>query len=86
MLQNLPPDITITASEVHEYFYCPYAWWFADTGREPEQLDELRRGTEYHENLAAQGEAGGHGRNWVFLASAAVLVLAAIVLHLLGLW
>jgi len=75
----------ITASEVHEYFYCPYAWWYAVRGIEPERKQQLQRGLEYHDAIAAT--AGKPATwSWALLAAAGVLAVAAIVLHLLGMW
>ncbi len=75
-------DVIITASEVHDYFYCPYAWWFKDSGIEAEQVAMMKSGTEYHRRL----DTGQPVRRWkwLLLAAAVILGIAGIVFLLAG--
>jgi CRISPR/Cas system-associated exonuclease Cas4 (RecB family) len=80
-----PEQTVITASEVHEYFFCPYAWWYADRGVEPERMRQLQRGLDYHDTAAkTAAEPARWGR--VLLVAAGLLAATAIVLHFLGVW
>jgi|GEM_PF-2521036 len=83
MTAQEPEQAVITASEVNAYFYCPYAWWYADRGAEPERMILLQRGRDYHE--AAVSSAGAPAK-WkrALLVAAGLLAAAAIVLHFLG--
>jgi len=75
----------ITASEVNDYFFCPYAWWYADRRVEPERVKQLQRGLDYHDAATkTAAEPAKLGR--VLLIAAVLLVTAAIVLHFLGVW
>lgn len=75
----------ITASEVNEYFYCPYAWWYADLRVEPERMGHLQRGRDYHDAAArTTAEPTKWGR--ALLIAAGLLAAVAIALHLLGVW
>jgi CRISPR/Cas system-associated exonuclease Cas4 (RecB family) len=80
-----PGQTFITASEVHEYFFCPYAWWYADRRVEPERMRQLQRGLEYHD---AAAKAAAEPARWskVLLVAAGLLAAAAIALHFLGVW
>lgn len=75
----------ISASEVNEYFYCPYAWWYADRRVEPERMRQLQRGLDYHETAA---KTAAEPTKWsrVLLIAAGLLAAVAIVLHFLGVW
>ena len=75
----------ITASEVHEYFFCPYAWWYADRRVEPERMRQLQRGLDYHEAAAATRARPAKLRT-ALLVAAVLLAVAAVVLHFLGAW
>jgi hypothetical protein len=75
----------ITASEVNAYFYCPYAWWYADLRVEPERMRQLQRGLDYHD-AAAKAATGPARWGRVLLVAAGLLAAAAVVLHFLGVW
>jgi CRISPR/Cas system-associated exonuclease Cas4 (RecB family) len=85
MIAQEPERTVITASEVHEYFYCPYAWWYADRGVEPERMKLLQRGLDYHDAVA---KTAAEPAKWsrVLLVAAGLLAAAAVVLHFLGVW
>lgn len=74
--------ITITASEVHDYFYCPYSWWFKRShGVGPGQAARMRAGTAYHERLDTGGPVSPTRRwRWLLLAVAVVLGIAGLVI------
>ena len=38
----------ITAHEIHQFFYCPYAWWYELSGKTGEQISRLEAGKEFH--------------------------------------
>jgi hypothetical protein len=78
-------DVLITASEVHDYFYCPYAWWYENVQVDAGQAAMLETGTEYHRSLTARLPTPQTRRlSWLLVLAAAVLVLTALVLLLLG--
>ena len=85
MTTSEPEQAVITASEVHEYFYCPYAWWYADSGVGPERAKQLQRGLDYHD-MAARTAAGPAKWGRLLPIAAAALAAAALVLYLLGVW
>jgi CRISPR/Cas system-associated exonuclease Cas4 (RecB family) len=85
MTAEEPERTVITASEVNAYFYCPYAWWYADRGVEPERMMVLQRGRDYHEAVAISTRTPAKWR-WALLAVMGLLVAAAVVLHFLGAW
>ena len=78
----------ISASELAEYAYCPRSWWYhrhppdgADMGSRPER----DRGTAFHvRSLGAtrrrEDRAGGFA--WIAAGSAALILLALVVLYL----
>ena len=78
--------LTITASEVHNYFYCPYSWWFKRShGIEPGQVAMMRSGTAYHERLTTgRPDSPVRRWRWLFLAGAVVLGIAAAVILFAG--
>ena len=75
----------ISASEVNEYFYCPYAWWYADRRVEPERMRLLQRGLDYHD---AAAKTAAEPAKWsrALLIAAGLLAAAAMVLYILGVW
>jgi CRISPR/Cas system-associated exonuclease Cas4 (RecB family) len=75
----------VTASEVHEYFYCPYAWWFAGQEVAPERQEQLNRGIEYHEAVQRSSATPGRFGGW-FIAAAFLLSAAALLLYLARGW
>jgi hypothetical protein len=83
MTAQEPEQAVVTASEVNAYFYCPYAWWYADRRVEPERMALLQRGIDYHEAVA-DGAGAAAKWSWALLVVAGLLVAAAIVLHVLG--
>jgi hypothetical protein len=75
--------ITISASEVHEFFYCPYAWWFQDTSQN--HLEQLQRGANYHTEFSGQQVSTRNCTlNWLLPTIAVILALAAVVFYFIG--
>ena len=78
--------ITITASEVHDYFYCPYSWWFKRShGVGPGQVARMSAGTAYHERLVTgRPDSPTRRWRWLLLAGAVVLGIAAAISLFVG--
>lgn len=80
-----PSQVTVSCSEIHDYFYCPHAWWHSDSAPTPEGREALRRGEEHHAKFAKAQSAASRGKyRWVLLAGAILLAATAIVLLLAG--
>lgn len=85
MISDDPSEVTVSCSEVRDYFYCPYSWWHADSGLAPEALEALRHGEEHHARFAETQTAKSHRKHhWLLLAAALLLAVIAIVLFLTG--
>jgi len=41
-------EIWISASEINEFFYCPYAWWLKRTGIVSTDIESLNKGEVFH--------------------------------------
>lgn len=83
MPESVPERVTVSASEVHEYFYCPYAWWCAAREVEPVRTKQMRRGLDYHDRMArTAAEPAKWGR--LLLVVAGLLATVAVVLYFLG--
>ena len=81
--KSFESNTTISASEVHEYFYCPYAWWFQDTSQG--HLEQLQRGANYHTEFSGQQVSGGSRIwNWLLPAIAVILAIAAGIFYFIG--
>jgi hypothetical protein len=75
--------ITISASEIHRFFYCPYSWWFRNL--DPEQSEQLQRGKDYHVEFEKQQiSERKQTLNWFLPALAVILVISAILLYFIG--
>ncbi len=71
---NGSKEPVIRASDVEEYIFCPRAWWLRKVkGIEPESLERLEEGHQFHR--AHQKQVLTLGRLWI----------AGIALFLLGL-
>jgi hypothetical protein len=76
-------EITITASEIHTFFYCPYAWWFRNL--DPEQSEQLQRGKDYHLEFEKQHMVERKQTlNWLLPVLALILTIAAILFYFFG--
>ena len=79
------PGITVSASEVHDYFYCPYRWWLTRVPMEPVRAAMLKAGTRYHRHDVA-GLPSARARRWgrVLFFAAVALAVAAVVALMVG--
>ena len=71
---------TIRASEIGSYLYCRRAWWYQKGGWESENQDELRTGTDLHEQHGRAVLLAGFYRLAGVIFFVAALVLLTIYL------
>ena len=76
----------IRASEIGSYLYCERAWWYQAEGKEPENLEEMSRGSDYHQQHGRQVFVAGLMRiaGWVVLLAAFVLLAVVLTMQWLG--
>jgi hypothetical protein len=77
---------TIRASEVGTYNYCHRAWWYQQSGVEPENLEDLSSGIVLHEEHGKTVITSGCLRTLAFslLFLSLVLISLHFVLQVLG--
>jgi hypothetical protein len=81
--QSEASEITISASEIHKFFYCPYAWWFRNLDQE--QLEQLQQGKEYHIEFDKQQMTERQQTLiWLLPVLALILTMAAILFYFIG--
>jgi len=71
----------INASEIHQFFYCPYAWWNGLAGPLPEQIDRLQKGDVYHrrkDEVLGKARAREVSSHWLLTIGIGLLALAII--------
>lgn len=76
-------NITISASEVHEFFYCPYAWWYLDTSQN--HFEQLKQGQNYHTKFSLQQTpTRNRTLNWLLPTIAVVLAITATIFYFIS--
>jgi hypothetical protein len=81
--QSEPSEITITASEIHKFFYCPYSWLFRNLDQE--QSEQMQRGKDYHLEFEKQQMVERKQTLiWLLPILALILTIAAILFYLIG--
>jgi hypothetical protein len=76
----MKPPVTVTASEIADYVFCPEAWRLAKTGQRTTNQPPLDAGKEHHVEkaaveLTAQDQISG---GWFLIAAAVVTLLVCL--------
>lgn len=70
----------IRASEINQYTFCPRAWWWKEVeGIEPEDVEQLVEGTDFHRRYSGHVLFLEKIQTWAW-----VLLIAAVCLILVG--
>jgi hypothetical protein len=80
-----PDRRTVRASELGAFLYCRRAWWYQRQDIQPENVDELSAGDDFHEVHSSQARlADGLFRAALVLMAAAVLAIIIFAYPLLS--
>lgn len=73
----------VRASELGTYLYCRRAWWYAKTGAQGMNTDEMMAGSNWHRDQARQVRSAGCLRTLGLVALSGAFFM--LVLYLAGL-
>ena len=69
----------IKASEINQYVFCPRAWWWREIeGIEPEDVEQLLEGAEFHRRYSGRVIFLEKLRAWAWALLIAAVALIAI--------